>query len=49
MYTLQDIKDQYYMELAMDDKVRCDLQDYVREHFIPVYDEEFNFIGWDKK
>lgn len=49
MYTLQNIKDQYYADLANGDIERRSLEEYIREEYIPCYDDELNFMGWDKK
>jgi hypothetical protein len=48
MYTLEDIKNIYYTDLT------CGLIDqgfdkYLKDNFLPVYDEEFNFIGYDRR
>lgn len=48
MYTLQDIKDQYYHELATGQTERRGLEQYVREEFIPCYDEDLNFMGYER-
>jgi len=48
MYTLQQIKDQYYYELATGQTERRGLEQYIREEYIPCYDEDLNFLGYDK-
>lgn len=49
MYTLQQIKDTYYYELSISDTERRGLDQYIREEYVPVYDAELNFIGWEHK
>lgn len=49
MYTLQNIKDEYYYELAHGYTVRISLEDYIKEYYVQCYDEELNFIGYDKR
>jgi len=49
MYTLQNIKDAYYCDLANNDTERRSLDAYVREEYTPVYDEKLDFLGWEKK
>jgi len=49
MYTLQDIKNAYYLELANGETDRMSLDDYIRENYIPCYDAELNFEGYDRK
>ena len=48
MYTLQNIKDTYYAELASGETERRPLEQYIREQFIPCYDDELNFLGYDR-
>lgn len=49
MYTLQQIKDIYYYELATGQTERRGLEQYIKEEFIPCYDDELNFMGYDKQ
>lgn len=47
MYTLQCIKDLYYIDLAQGLTIRG--FDRYLESYIRVYDENLNFLGYDKK
>lgn len=47
MYTLQDIKDRYYSDLANGDTERRSLEQYIREEYTPCYDEKLNFLGYE--
>lgn len=44
--TLSNVKNMFYAELASDD---MSLEEYIREHYVPVYDAELNFIGYESK
>lgn len=46
LYTLQDIKDNYYQAMSMGLVERMGLDEYIREYYTPTYDEELNFIGF---
>lgn len=46
MYTLQNIKDRYYLDLALGNTERRPLEQYLREEYVPCYDEQFNFLGY---
>ncbi len=48
MITLQEIKDEYYMELSMGNIMRMSLEEYIRQNYYRVYDDNMNFIGWEK-
>lgn len=43
MYTLQNIKDQYYL-----DNETISLEEYIQEHYQKVYDSELNFLGYEE-
>ena len=47
MYTHQNIKDLFYVELASDDTICMSLEEYIRERYVPVYDAELNFLGYE--
>lgn len=55
MNTLQQVKDTYYYELAcLDIERRMNLDEYIREYYIPVHelceeDGSINLIGYDRK
>ncbi len=48
MYTLQDIKDMYYSDLANDLIGRMSLDLYIKEYFVQVYDEHLTFKGYER-
>lgn len=37
----------FYIELAGDASLCMSLDQYIRERYIPVYDAELNFIGYE--
>lgn len=45
MYTLQNIKDAYYTDLALG-IVDRGFEEYLRENYERVYDDQLNFIGY---
>lgn len=47
MITLQDIKDEYYMLLTINDDVKMGFEQYLRENYTPVYDGQLNFLGYE--
>ena len=47
LLTLQNIKDQFYVELASDSTICMSFEEYVRELYTPVYDAELNFLGYE--
>lgn len=49
MYTLQNVKDRYYTELAVGCIGVMKLEEYLRVLFNRVYDDELNFIGYEEK
>lgn len=52
MYTLQQVKDTYYAELANLNITRMDLDTYIREYYISVYElgeESIELIGYNRK
>lgn len=48
MYTLQQIKDEYYLELSIGIITRG-FEDYLAEHYVQTYDANMNFIGYESK
>lgn len=48
MKTLQNIKDKYYHDLAVNDTVRMGLDEYIRTYYIPCYDAQLNFLGYEE-
>jgi hypothetical protein len=48
MYTLQQIKDQYYHDLFLKMIERMELEAYIKEYFVRCYDIEGNLLGWEK-
>lgn len=48
MYSLQDVKDQYYRELARNEIDRMDLDAYINEYFVPCYDGSLKFLGYER-
>lgn len=49
MYTLQQIKDSYYVELALGDSERRSLEQYIKDEYVQCYDDEMNFLGYEKE
>lgn len=47
MYTLQQIKDRYYAELAKGIVERQPLEQYVKRYAIPCYDCNLNLVGYE--
>jgi hypothetical protein len=45
MYTLQNIKDEYYCVL-MESESGETFEQYLRNNYIPIYDGELNFKGY---
>lgn len=48
LWTLENIKSAYYVELAIGIESRG-FDEYLKEHFVQVYDKQLNFIGWEQK
>lgn len=48
MYTLQDVKDMYYAELALEHIDRMSLDEYLMKNFIQTYNNELTFIGYER-
>lgn len=48
MYTLQNIKDEYYTELALGNIYKKSFDDYLRENYQQIYDNDLNFLGWER-
>lgn len=48
MYTLEDIADlhEYEMVTGQTD-VEC-VHQYIREEYVPCYDEQFEFVGYER-
>lgn len=49
LLTLQNIKDQYYADLALGDTERRGLEEYLRDEYTQVYDSNLQFMGYEKK
>ncbi len=50
MVSLQDIKDRYYYELAILNKERMSLNQYIKAHYISVYElRSGKLIGYERK
>lgn len=49
MCTLQNIKDQYYHDLAVLDIMRMSLDEYIKEYYVQCYDAQLNFIGYERR
>ena len=47
MYTLNQIKDDYYTRLMMGTVGVMDFEEYLMSRFQRVYDGELNFIGYE--
>jgi len=45
MHTLQNIKDEYYDMLNSTDTL-IEFEQYLREQYIPCYDNELNLMGY---
>lgn len=48
MYTLQNIKDEYYVELSIGLK-NIGFDQYLKEYFVQTYDEHLNLLGYERK
>jgi len=48
MYTLQEVKDTYYLELAMG-LIKHGLDSYIKANFVRTYDTSLNMIGYDRE
>lgn len=48
MYTLENIKDMYYTDLT-NGLIELGFEQYFRENYIPCYDENVNFIGYERR
>lgn len=48
LHTLQDIKDAYYLELALEHTDRMSLDEYIVKNYIQTYDNELTFIGYER-
>ena len=49
MYTLQNIKDEYYTLLSNNELENRDFEKYLKENYVQVYDGNLNFIGYVKE
>lgn len=49
MYTLQNIKDTYYTELALGYTKVKGLEDYIKDNFVRVYDQDLDFMGYERQ
>lgn len=45
LYTLAEIKKEYS---SISNLLYLDLDEYIQHNFIPVYDDDLNFIGYEK-
>lgn len=48
MYTLQNIKDEWYAELSSGD-VTIGFEEYLREHYENVYNASLDFLGYERR
>lgn len=48
LLTLQNIKDQYYADLALGQTERRGFETYLRDEYTQVYDANLQFIGYEK-
>jgi hypothetical protein len=48
MYTLQNIKDTYYSDLAFGLTERG-FDEYLRENYVPVYSISLDLLGYERK
>lgn len=48
MYTLQNVKDMYTIELALNMLHYIGLEEYLRDNFVQTYDKDLNFIGYSR-
>jgi hypothetical protein len=48
LFTLQNVKDVYYTDLSFGLTERG-FEQYLKENFTQVYDENLNFIGYERK
>ncbi len=46
MLTLQNIKDTYYVRLASGE-ILMGFEEYLKTYYMPAYDDECNFLGYD--
>jgi len=46
VYSLQDIKDNYYRALSWGMIERMGLNEYIKEYYVRVYDINLNFLGY---
>jgi hypothetical protein len=49
MYTLQNIKDEYYTDLALGLIGRIGLEEYINEYYLRCYDDNLEFLGYDRR
>lgn len=47
LYSLQDVKDNYYQALSMGLIERMGLDEYIREYYVQTYDNQLDFIGYE--
>jgi len=48
MYTLQEVKDSYYIELSMG-LVKHGLESYIKANYVRTYDTSLHLIGYDRE
>jgi len=46
VYSLQDIKDNYYQALSWGMIEHMGLNEYIKEYYVQMYDTNLNFIGY---
>lgn len=49
MITIQNIKDEYYVKLAQGLIKRQNLETYIKENYIQLYNDKLEFIGYEKR
>jgi len=46
VYSLQDIKNNYYQALSWEKIENMGLNEYIKEYYVQVYDINLNFLGY---
>ena len=46
VYSLQDIKNNYYQALSWEKIENMGLNEYIKEYYVQMYDINLNFIGY---
>lgn len=47
MYTLEDVKTEYYVALMEDE--HKSFEEYLRENYVQIYDTALTFLGYELK